>query len=149
MKFQFPFAKLLELRIRSEDVARKQFTEAQRAVDDANRELAEMYAAIDRSRLSSHDLALKGGADPARLVQNDVFVLGQATLIERKRLVIRDLMSVVEAAQAVLVEAAKERKTLEKLRERRLNEWKAALKKREIKQLDELATTRHGRLDRE
>lgn len=149
MKFQFPFGKLLEIRARAEDVARKQFAEAQRAVDEANRELAEMYAAIDRSRSSSHELALNGGADPARLVQNDAFVLGQGVLIERKRSVIRELMSIAEAAQAALVEAAKERKTLEKLRERRLNEWKAAVKKREIKRLDELATTRHGRLDRE
>ena len=58
---------------------------------------------------------------------------------------IRELNQIAETKQQALVAAAKEYKILEKLREKKLTEYKDVLKKRELKMVDELVTTRFKR----
>jgi flagellar FliJ protein len=58
----------------------------------------------------------------------------------------------VAVAQAALAEAAKQRKILEKLRERQKTRWALALAKKELEQLDEVAmqmTYQAGEVERE
>ena len=50
---------------------------------------------------------------------------------------IADAQAQVQKAQAALVESAKQRKTLEKLRDRHLERWTAQQAKRENETLDE------------
>lgn len=54
----------------------------------------------------------------------------------------------LEAARAQLLEAARARKGVELLRERRYEQWKRELAKREAAELDDLTTMRAGRDDR-
>jgi flagellar FliJ protein len=145
MKFSFPFERLLEIRKRSEDLARKDHALAAQAVAQANAALKEMYEAIDQSRLRAGRIEREGGPRAAELAQIDDFIRGQGVRIERHRGKIRELMARAESLQEALVEAARERKTLEKLRERRWNEHKDSAKKRELRRLDELTTTRYKR----
>jgi flagellar protein FliJ len=53
----------------------------------------------------------------------------------------------LEAARAELLEAAKRRKAVELLRERRFEEWKRDLDRRELAAVDELAVMRAARKD--
>jgi flagellar FliJ protein len=142
-KFKFAFEKLLAHKRTLEDVARREFLEAQGQVDGANRELNQMYQVIDESRARSQALGADGGALAiVALSQIDEFINLQKIRIERQRSVIRELMFVAEQKQQALIDAAKERKTLEKLREKRLEDFKLALEKHEMKEIDDLVVTR-------
>ena len=77
------------------------------------------------------------------LVQIDDFIRGQGVRIGMQKLKVREHKAIVEEAQEALLEAAKERKIYEKLRERRFEEFKDAEKKRELKLVDDMIVTRY------
>lgn len=141
-KFKFAFDKLLDHKRTLEDVARREYFEAQRLVDIAKKELEEMYKRIDDSRARAHDIETAGGRQAPTLSQIDEFINLQKIRIERHRLKIRELNAVAEQKQELLIEAAKERKTLEKLREKRMEEYDLQAKLAEMKEVDELVVTR-------
>jgi flagellar FliJ protein len=145
VKFEFTFEKLLGHKRTLEDVARREWSEAKAKVDAAMKILEEMYQLIDSSRLRAGEISSEGGAQTVALSQIDTFISGQKIRIERHRATLRELLGELERRQELLVEAAKERKTLEKLKERRLEEYKLARKKRELKRMDELVVTRFKR----
>lgn len=142
MKFRFSFEKLLAHKRTLEDIARREYAEAQARVDAAEAELKRMYGQIDDSRKRALDLGLKGGTQGPALSQIDEFIRGQGVRIERHKLKIRELKTVAEEKQEALIAAAKERKIYEKLREKRLEEFKLLQKKHELKQVDDLVVTR-------
>ena len=145
MKFEFSFEKLLEHKKTLEDIARRNWAEKQGELDKGLKKLEDMFGQIDESRQRALTLGTNGGATGPALVQIDEFINGQKIRIERHRASLRELMAEVERLHELLVEAAKERKTLEKLKERRLEEFKKLQKKREAKEIDELVTTRFGK----
>lgn len=145
MRFKFPFDKLLAHKKTVEDAARRDWSEAQAAVDASNRELSEMYAQIDHSRARLGQLESNGGPLGPALAHIDEFIQGQKIRIERHRVRLRELMAEAERRHEIVVEIAKERKTLEKLRERRLDEFKVRQEREEQKQVDELVVTRFKR----
>jgi flagellar protein FliJ len=147
MKFDFPYEKLLDHRKTLEEIARKEFMIAKGKVDDAEAELRKMYDDVTASRQRAGDLAQEGGTQGASLVQVHDFIEGQKVRINRQREKIQQLMIEAEEKKEALVEAAKETKTLEKLKERRYKEFKLAAKKKELKEVDEMVTTRFKRED--
>ena len=147
MKFDFPYEKLLDHRRTLEELARKEFMIAKGKVDDAETELRKMYDDVAANRQRALDLAEKGGPQGGALVQIHEFIQGQKFRIQNQREKIQGLMMEMEEKKQALVEAAKETKTLEKLKERQLKEFKQAAKKRELKEIDEIVTTRFKRED--
>lgn len=142
MKFSFAFDRLLEHKRQLEHMARRNWLEAQAKVDESLRKLEQMYLQIDEARNRSSTLQIQGGQHAGALSQINDFIAGQKIRIERHRLEMRELMSEAERLQEILVEAAKEKKTLDRLRERRLEEYKLRRKKMELKAVDELTVTR-------
>lgn len=145
MKFEFSFEKLLDHKKTLEDVAKRNWAEKKALLDAELEKLDQMYQLIDDSRKRAMDLAITGGAQGPMLVGIDEFINGQKIRIERHRSQIRELMAEVERLHELLVEAAKERKTLEKLRERKLEEFRLLRRKKEAKEIDELVVTRFGK----
>ena len=145
MKFEFAYEKLLDHRKTLEEIARKEYMLARAAVDQAEMELRRMYDEIAHARRRASELEVEGGAQGPALSLIGEFVSGQKVRIEMQRKKLRQLLDEAERRQALLVEAAKEHKTLQKLKERRLKEFKQELKKREIKTVDEIVTTRFKR----
>jgi flagellar FliJ protein len=145
MKFKFSYQQLLEHRKRLEDLAQKDFSIAQKDVDVAEADLEKMYQQIDDSRQNASVLQAKGGDQAPSLVLIDHFINNHKLRIEMQRKKIRDLKSIAEEKQQALVNAAKEYKILEKLREKRVIEFKDLLKKRELKFVDDLTTMRFKR----
>lgn len=145
MKFSFAFEKLLDHRKMLEDLARKDYLLAASNVATAEGELRQMYDDIRESRNRAGELGRKGGAQGPALSQIDEFIRGQNIRIQRQREKIRELMAEAERKQLALVEAAREHKTLQKLKERRLADFKRALKKGDLKIIDEIVTTRFKR----
>jgi flagellar FliJ protein len=143
MRYEFSLEVLLEHRRRTENEARRQYMEAQAKVDQAVAQLNEYYAQVDRTREDNLNLQRQGGAKSSSLVANENFITGQKVRIETQRMKIRELKMAAEELQLALVEAAKETKTLEKLKERQQEEYKKARRKRDMKETDELVVLRH------
>jgi len=125
-----------------EDLARRDWITAQAASDVAMKELEGLYAQIEQARFRAAALQKAGGAHSTELGQIDDFIRGQKIRIEAKRAELRLLLGEVERCHELLLQASIETKTLEKLKERRLAEFKLKRKKRELKEVDELIVTR-------
>lgn len=146
-KFAFGFEKLLHHRRQLEDIARRNWLEAQAKVDAANGKMRNLFDEIEQARFRAGTLARGGGAHGPALAQIDEFINGQKVRIEAQRAEIRKLLADAESMHEIVVEAAKERKILEKLRERKHEDFKSRLKKQEIKEIDELVVTRFKRVE--
>jgi flagellar FliJ protein len=142
MKFKFSFEVLLEHRRKLEDVARREWGMAQEKVDLAKKELDEYYSQVDLARERVGTLSKTEGNHAGAFVSISEFITGQAIRIERHRLAMRELIEEAEIRRDALLEAAKETKTLIKLKEKRLVEFKLKAKKRELKEVDDLIVTR-------
>jgi len=145
MKFKFSYQQLLEHRKRLEEIAQKEYLLAQKEVDDAEVELEKMYQQIDDSRQRAGFLQAKGGDQAASLVFIDDFINKHKIRIETQRKKIRERKSIAEEKQQALVNAAKEYKILDKLREKKVIDFKHVEKKRELKFVDDLVTMRYKR----
>jgi flagellar FliJ protein len=142
MKFDFPFESLLHHKKQSEGVARRSHMEAQAKVDSAKQRLKNLYEAIDEARSRVASIERNGGMRAPELSLIDDFINGQKLLIVKQREEIRELSFEAERTLEILVEAAKETKTLEKLKERKFEEFKLLRKRKELKAVDELVVTR-------
>lgn len=145
MSFKFSLEVLLDHKRKLQDEARRVFAEAQSKVDHAVAELNGFYKQVDDTRAENQALEKSGGTLASRLVMNDAFVEGQKIRIEHQRLKIRELKSTAEILQEQLIEAAKETKALEKLKEKQKEEFKKKQRIREMKENDEIVTLRHKR----
>lgn len=138
-RFRFRLDTLLRLR-------RMQERQAQRSVGAARAELAQAERLI---RLTDEEIrrqqgALRveqGGAAPRALT----IVRGQAWIAHLRRMSLQQHAMRAAAAQALeqalrrLVEARTRTRTVEKLREQRLDEFRTRIEKREDARLDDLA----------
>jgi flagellar FliJ protein len=75
-------------------------------------------------------------------VELDDFMSGQKIKIARQRDVVINHNQIVEGKQEILIGAAKERKILEKLKEKKLAAFKKLIQKKERKATDEIVVTR-------
>ena len=91
MRFHFAFEKLLEIRKRTEDLARRDHAIAVANAFEAEAELRRMYEAIDQARGRAAQIEGAGGACAESLGQIDAFIRGQGVRIDRQRSKIREL----------------------------------------------------------
>ncbi len=143
MRFQFRLQTLLRLREAARDERREQLAEVMRIDDALRKQLAELEG------LQSEARALQrlgvGRVDVDRLLEAqryEAVVALEILHVERQRAAVAEEMN---KRREALVEADREFKVLEKLREKRLQEHGAETLAQEMKVLDEAA----GRMKRE
>lgn len=119
-RFVFSLEPLLERRARTEEERRQIFAIRQRAYDQAVRELSRI----------GRELAAGPHADCALLRFLSRAIETQAGIVAQRR-------AAVECARHELIAAVRERRVLEKLRERRVRAFDAAQARREELELDE------------
>lgn len=147
MAFRFRLQKVLDHRIRVENEAKRDYLAAVDNTRVALKELEDLYVAIDLARTRAHT-AVTGQTDvrTAPMLQNvDVFINGQKIRIEKQRVKIRELKGEEEKFHDLLIQAAREKKTLEKLREKHLQEYREERAKREQEEIDDISVMRYGR----
>lgn len=145
MSFKFPFETLLKHRKRLEEAAQRDYFQAKVAVDEALDRINGMYKSLDLSRSEIQELQKGGDQVLAAINQREEYITGLRVRIENERQVARQLMMVAEEKLHILMEATKEFKSLDKLKEKRIKEFRQDKKKREIKEIDEMVTMRHKR----
>lgn len=142
MKFKFSYEKLLAHKQTLEEIAQKNLAEAQRSLDEAKAVLSDLFKAVDEVRARAFEMERQGGQSQNSGSIADEFANGQKIRIARQRTVIRDRNMMVEQRQEELILAARERKTLEKLREKKIEEFKTDQKRKEQKEVDDMITMR-------
>ena len=87
----------------------------------------------------------KGQGDKiSEIREMESFIFGHKIRIDQERLKARELMIVAEEKQEALILAAREKKVLVKLKDKRLVEFKEWLNRMEAKELDDQTSVRHG-----
>lgn len=142
-RFHFALEPLLRARRAAEEVVQRrvaEIAEELRALEDRLRRQQESIAEGKRSLRAGltglvrmPELRLHASAAIQLTRKGHRLVLEMAGLHKR-----------LEAARLELVEAARQRRAIEILRERRFEEWKREIEKQETNALDELAVIRAG-----
>lgn len=148
MRFRFPFETLEKERRVRRNEAEREYRLALNKVEE------------QQSRLNSYKKKLVDAIDQIASVRSgagqvistlrslDEYIRGQKIRIQLQAKTVQGLAEIADQKRLVLVEAAKEVKILEKLREKRYNEFKRELRKREAKVIDEIAIMQTVRRER-
>lgn len=139
-QFQFQLEGVLEHRERIEKDRQRDLAAAQTEMVRLDGELRAVNRDVQQSTADVRDHHLVGRLDMAYLAAHRRYMLG----MQRKVLALAQRISaqqqVLDSARRALAEASKQKRIIEKLRERRLRQWVDALARREAAVLDELTT---------
>jgi flagellar FliJ protein len=130
--------------------------EAQRAFQEAvaklNAEIARLEflnEQVIEARQKAFQVQVKGGAATNDLHQVGEFIKGQDIRIERQNVAIEKQQLIVEDLRQILRKAALDYKIIEKLRDKKKEEFRIESRKHEQKQIDELTNARENLVEEE
>lgn len=135
----------MEVRKIEVDLAQRDFQNAKAREMVEQDRLNMMVASLEENLARRFSTQKSGGQVSENLKTIQTFIEGQKVRIQNQEKVIEGLAKITEDKRLVLVEMMKNLKTLEKLKEKRFNEFKKEVRKREVKVLDELVVMEHGR----
>ena len=139
-EFKFRLATLLRLRETTRDERRAELAAAYRTDQNLQQQLARLAVELEELKTVSRRAAGPGKVDVDQLVEAQRY---QRTLESRQRQIIEERTSLaveIERHRQTLLAADREVRTLEKLREMRHAHHLHDENRREIKQLDEVAS---------
>jgi flagellar export protein FliJ len=137
-KFTFSLDPLLKARRLSEQKLQRVVAQNERERMELEETLRRQQLNIAQSKLSRQD-SLVGKLDAAGLRMHAAASIALMRHAQRMVLELAGVQRRLDAARAELIEAARRRRAVELLRERRLEQWKIVLTKAETDALDELA----------
>jgi flagellar FliJ protein len=139
-KFQFQLEGVLRHRKNVEKEKQRALAEAMTRMSALKDQLAGLDQTVQQANAEMRDGRLVGRLDLTLLAAHRRFLAAtqrQAVgLAQKMALVQRD----IDAARLALLEAAKGRKTIEKLREKQFEQWRSEMLKKEDRQTDEVGT---------
>jgi len=137
--FRFRLSPVLQVREAARQERRSRLGEAYRADELLQRRLQAVESELDQLRGVSRRAARPGPVDVDRLVESQRYALGlrsQQAQILRQR---EDLAAEIQRRRLALLEADREVRVLEKLRQRQAERHRVEEDRREAKRLDEIA----------
>lgn len=139
-RFEFQLEGVLKHRERIEKDRQRDLAVAQKEMVRLDSELQALNLEVQQSTADVRDNRLVGRLDLPYLAAHRRYMLG----MQRKVVAVSQKMGaqqlVVDAARRALAEASKQKKILEKLREKQHRRWSEALARREAGAQDELTT---------
>lgn len=142
MKFRFPLQKVLEHRKINESLAQKDFQEAMMFLNQETSRLEQMLEQKSQAHLQAGALSSQGGAQGPALTQIHEFLKGQEIRIQRQREKIQEVEKLVEGKREILRQAAQEYKIIDRLREKKFEEYKLERISQDQKEMDEQSILR-------
>jgi flagellar FliJ protein len=142
--FRFRLQRVLELREEHEQAKARELGAAKDAADAARREQATLAAVRDSSQAELH----AAHAETPRVGHLHQLGFVLQSLDQRLQSATEAVGAadvVVDAAQGALVEAARDRRVLDRLKERHAEAWRAEEAQKDRLQMDEIALGRFGR----
>lgn len=148
MKFRFPLQKVLDHRKTLEDIAQRDFREAQAEHLRQQDLLRKMHEDLHESRLEAGRVQEAAGPGaPERLKQIYEFEKFQDIRIQRQKAKVGEAEKLVEAMREILRQKAIDLKMIEKLKERRREDFLREQRLRELKENDEVSVLRYKAKD--
>ena len=147
MKFKFPLQKVLQHRKILEDLAQKDFQEAQAALNLETQKLQDMKDAVIAARDQAFRRQSEGGKASPDLSMVHEFIKGQDIRMERQKERIQECERLVENLREILRQKAIDCKIIEELKEKQFKEYKIERRKREQKITDDMNLMRFRRED--
>jgi flagellar FliJ protein len=137
-KFVFQLDGVLRQRENLEQQRQRELAVAQARFQQMDAELRAMDRAVKDATADVRQHHLRGVLNMAYLAAHRRYTLA----VERKAMTLIQRMAIaqrqVDDARAKLAEAAKDRKVIEKLREKQYERWREAVARRELADLDEV-----------
>lgn len=138
-KFQYRLEKVLDFRTRKVEQLQ---AELALAIRDRDTEVAMLNALSEKRQKAQKSLeGYLARGEVAEVQQTNTFLENMAKKIESQTKVVSKMNENVELIRKKLVVASKEKKIMEKHKEKKHEEWKIEQGKIEAKQLDEMAGT--------
>ena len=145
MKFIFSLETVLRDREIKKNEAEKEYREALNKADKQRLQINKMRNDLANARRETQRVRQGGGHLAAALVSIEEFIVGQKIRTARQSEILKGLEDIAEQKRLVLVEVHKDFKALEKLKEKKYEEFKKEKAKKELKFLDEVSVMRAAR----
>lgn len=145
MKFKFRLDPVLRNRKIQQDLAQKDYLEAERAVTAQLQYIKQLYSEMDDAREDIATIQNAGGHQTFRLQFLEDFIEGQKVRIKSERDKARELMRIKEDKFDILVEKSKDFKVIEKLKENQATTFRKEKSMREQKAADDMTVMRFDR----
>ena len=143
--FDFRLGRVLDLRRQVEKEKARSVAEARHRSDEA-RKARENLSEVQRMGRAELAEAHQAGGSIGHLRNMELVLEAMENQLREAERVSEEADESLVDSMAHYTEAFKARRTLDQLRSRRLEEWKTEESRREQKDMDELAITRHTRL---
>ena len=144
MTFRFRAAPLLDLRQRQLEAAQARLARANEDVAVAERMLVAAVRGADDA-VAAHREALLRGSDNATLQRHRNWIAQRYSFVDLRRRAHAECCGVAVIASRAVVEAHRKVRVLERLRDRMQKRHEAAVRLREQKEIDLLATLQYAR----
>lgn len=143
-RFRFRLEPVLQMRQRLEEQAQQALARAERQLHESERRLS---AADDRLRAAyaSAGEAERAGADVVVLTWHRNWIVARTRDVEAGRLEVQERLETRDLRLRQAQEALKQRRVLERFKERARHTFEAEAAHREMQAIDELATLRAAR----
>lgn len=139
MKFKFPLQKVLDHRQVVQDLAQKEFQEAQGHLFEMQNELQRLQTGLSEARAEVQVLTSQRVSGlPGSLQQIHEFTLLQDRKIQMQRAKVLEAEKLVEEKREILRAKAIDTKMLERLKEKKRTQFQEEMKIREQHEVDEL-----------
>ncbi len=143
-RFRFRLEPVLQMRQRAEEEAEQALARAERQLQDAT---ARLRTASDRLRdaYASATQAEREGADVVLLTWHRNWIVARTRDVEASRLDVQERLETRDLRLTQAQEARKERRVLDRFKERARQAFDAEASRREMQAIDELATIKAAR----
>ena len=145
MKFNFRLESVLKHRARLQEEAQLDYAEAENNVRLKMEEIKGFYKEIENARIMRSESQSGSEFVAMTLSAVEEFIKLTEVKIDRAKHEARELMQVMEEKHQILVEKARDKKVLDRLKEKKFVEFKKDLKRIETKVMDEIAMFRSYR----
>lgn len=135
--FNFELDAVLRQRKNTEHVAQQRLAEATRVMVDLQEHLRRLDEGVKQISADVRDHHLTGTIDVSFITAHRRYLLGMERRALELARSIADAQAKVRQAQASLVSAARDRKTIETLRDKQLQRWTTEQNRRENALIDE------------
>ncbi len=143
-RFRFRLEPVLQMRQRAEEEAEQALARAERQLQEAR---ARLSAAEDRSRdaYASAAQAERDGADVVLLTWHRNWIVARTRDVEARRLDVQERLETRDLRLARAQEARRDRRVLDRFKERARQAFEAEAARREMQAIDELAVIKAAR----
>jgi len=148
MKFKFSLEKVLNHRNLQVDLARRDFLQAQTNLVDAEKIRNDMIFEKEKNILHRAQLIQSKTSWQDHVQQINIYLQGQDLRIARQNESLKKLEKEVESYREILLKALTEAKMIEKLKDKKKEEFIKTYNENERKELDEISTLRFARIEK-